>query len=150
MRATQWTGLMVVLLTITGFVFAEAQQEGQSRDAAVRERLQRTAPAGRMDAAGREQMRTQAIARQTEAHRAQIQELLDIKKIAEEENATRTAEAIQKLIDKKNAEYQKNIEQVERLRRERAARLQRRSEQAETEKQNVQPDAKTPEKTENE
>jgi hypothetical protein len=133
---------------MTSFVFAEARQEGQSQDTAARQRPQRTAPAGRMDAAGREQMLKQRMVQQAEAHRAKIQELLDIKKIAEEENATKTADAIQKLIDKKNAEYQKNVDQVEQIRQERAARLQRRGEQAETQKQDAQPDTKTPDKTE--
>ncbi len=131
MKTKYWAGLTLIVLIITGFVFAESQQGDSSREAAVRDRMQRVTPPGRAaDAAGREEMYRQRMAQQTETHRAGIKELLDIKKIAEEENATRTVEAIQNLIDKKNAEFRKNVEQVERARRERSQRLQERTARA--------------------
>lgn len=116
-----------------------AQQDDTSKTDAQRGRLQRATPAGRgMELAGREQMFRDRMAQQAEKHSAEIKQLMDIKKLAEEEKATKTAEAIQKLIDEKNAVYQKNIEQVERARRERAARLQQRTQQVQSQKQKGQ------------
>lgn len=66
-----------------------------------------------------------------EVHKKAIDELEEIKKIAGEENATRTVEAIQKMIDKNNAEYQKNIEQFTRQQKERAERIRRRTHKSE-------------------
>lgn len=140
MAAKKWAGLVLSVLLVTGVVFAESPQGKTSKDTQLRERLQRATPAGRgMDVAGREQMFRDRMAQQAEKHSAEIKQLADIKKLAEEENATKTAEAIQKLIDEKNAVYQKNIEQVERARRERAARLQERAQQVQSQKQKAQP-----------
>ena len=138
MAAKKWTGLMLAVLLGTGVVFAEAQQGNTSKDAQMRERLQRVAPGRSGDPAAREQMFRDRMAQQAEKHSAEIKQLMDIKKLAEEEKATKTAEAIQKLIDGKNAVYQKNIEQVERARRERAARLQQRTQQVQSQKQKGQ------------
>ncbi|MBL7215595.1 MAG: hypothetical protein ISS71_07945 [Phycisphaerae bacterium] len=148
MSVKKWTGLMLVLIAVAGFVFAEAQQEEKSQDAAVRERMQQgTSAARERGMAGREQMYRERMAKQAEAHRAEMQELIDIKKIAEEENAAKTAEAIQALIDKKNAEYQKGVEQVERARREQAERLQKRMEKAHESKEKAA-DTDSPDKSE--
>ena len=134
MSVKKWTGLMLALLIVTGFVFAEAEQS-ESQKSEVRERIQQATPAGRGRAGGgREEMYRQRMAQQAEMHRVEMQELLDIKKIAEEENAPKTAEAIQALIDKKNAAYQKGIEQLERARREREARLKERAKRIEAQK----------------
>jgi hypothetical protein len=66
------------------------------------------------------------LSRQAEIHKKEIDELVEIKKIAEEENATRTAEAIQKVIDKKDAEYKKKIEQATLQQKKRAEQIRER------------------------
>ncbi|HRU14956.1 MAG TPA: hypothetical protein P5017_04475 [Anaerohalosphaeraceae bacterium] len=58
-------------------------------------------------------------------HQELTAELTTILNLAREENAVKTAEAIQKLIDKQNAEYQKNL----KLLQERQAEMQRRLQQ---------------------
>ncbi len=58
-------------------------------------------------------------------HQELIGELTAVLKLAQEENAVKTAEAVQKLIDKHNAEYKQNLE----LMQQRRAEMQRRIEQ---------------------
>lgn len=58
-------------------------------------------------------------------HQEWIAELTSILKLAQEENAVKTAEAVQKLIDKHNAEYKQNLERLQ----QRQAEMQRRIEQ---------------------
>jgi hypothetical protein len=58
-------------------------------------------------------------------HQETIAELTAILKLAQEENAVKTAEAVQKLIDKQNAEYKQNLSRLQ----QRQAELQRRLEQ---------------------
>ncbi len=58
-------------------------------------------------------------------HQEMTNELAAILKLAQEENAVKTAEALQKLIDKRNAEYKQNLE----LMQQRRAEMQRRIEQ---------------------
>ena len=134
MKTKQWIGVLLMLAVAAGWVFAEANQ-GRSRGADIRERGRQAMGDRARMTESREQMYREHMAKQAEIHRAEIKELLDIKAIAEEENATKTAEAIQALIDKKNAVYQKNIEQVERARRERSEQLQKRMQQIEEQQQ---------------
>jgi hypothetical protein len=135
MKLKEWAGLTLMLVILTGLVFAETQQENRG-NAESRQRMRRsTAAARERMTAGRERLYQQRLAQQADAHAAEIKELLDIKKLAEEENATKTAEAIQALIDKKNNEYKQQVEQVERARRERAERLERMRQQAEERQQ---------------
>ncbi len=75
----------------------------------------------------REQMIKDMQSRRNKVHQAALQELKDIKKLAEEEGATKTAEAIQKLIDKKDAEYKQEIQRFEQIRRQRAEMVQKRA-----------------------
>ncbi|MEJ5258795.1 MAG: hypothetical protein WHS88_01240 [Anaerohalosphaeraceae bacterium] len=58
-------------------------------------------------------------------HQELIAELTAVLKLAQEENALKTAEAVQKLIDKHNAEYKRNLELIQ----QRRAEIQRRAEQ---------------------
>lgn len=58
-------------------------------------------------------------------HQELTVELTAILNLAREENAVKTVEAVQKLIDKQNAEYQKNL----KLLQERQAEMQRRLQQ---------------------
>lgn len=78
-------------------------------------------------AADRELMYQDAVARRMAEHKAQITELEEIKKIAQEENASRTIEAIQKLIDKKDSQFKQSLEQFERQRRARMEQIQQRT-----------------------
>lgn len=63
--------------------------------------------AGQPDARARGRMVSEEM-----SHQELIKELLDIKKIADEEGATKTSEAIQKMIEKRNEEYQKNMAEM--------------------------------------
>lgn len=132
MRTAKLTGLILMLVVGAGIVFAEAakadkpevkvneqvQQEAQRRPPALN-------PIGRGAAMpDRQQMYRERIAKLTEAHKASLKELEDIKKIAEEEGATKTAEAIQALIDKKDAEFKEKMQQSEQRRREGALQIQ--------------------------
>jgi hypothetical protein len=67
------------------------------------------------------------IARRNEQHRKEMAEFEAIKKIAEEEGAKRTVEALQKLIDKKNEEFIKSVEQMEKFRKNRQDQIRTRS-----------------------
>ncbi|HOL32279.1 MAG TPA: hypothetical protein PK052_09890 [Anaerohalosphaeraceae bacterium] len=78
-------------------------------------------------AADRELMYQDATARRMAEHRAQIAELEEIKKVAQEENASRTVEAIQKLIEKKDSQFKQSLEQFERQRRARLEQIQERT-----------------------
>ena len=60
------------------------------------------------------------------SHKQAVAELEAIKKIAEEEDATRTTEALQKMIDKKNADFKQSMERFESQRSERLKQLQQR------------------------
>jgi len=127
MSAKKLTGLMLMFLVAGGMIFAEAPKADKP-DTKAAEKIQEVQrpqlpPMRNRAMADREQMYKERIVKQNEAHKASLKELEDIKKIAEEEGATKTAEAIQKLIEKKDAEFKKNMEQFERARKERAAQI---------------------------
>lgn len=73
----------------------------------------------------RQRFYEQTLARRAETHQKAIAELAAIKTIAEEEGATRTIAAIQKLIDQKNLEYKKSTTRFEEQRRSRAEQVQK-------------------------
>ncbi len=74
-------------------------------------------PASRGQAAGTAQELYQnAQQRRQQQHDEAIKELEELKKLAESENATKTAAAIQKMIDKQNEEYKKQTEEADRRR----------------------------------
>lgn len=86
------------------------------------------------------QMMQDSLERRKQEHQAIIKELEDIKKIAESENAAKTAEAIQKLIDSKEAAFKKQAEEVEKRREEMMKRMeQRRKEMGENPQRPRQP-----------
>ena len=58
----------------------------------------------------------QQIAQRRKEHENAIRELEGIKKVALEEKATKTVALVQKLIDKKNAEFQKVADQIKQYR----------------------------------
>lgn len=121
---------IVMVFLAANFVLAadddKAGKTPKQRGAAgVRERVPSAAGRNRMN---REQRYKQMLAKRAEVHQKQIAELDAIKKIAEEEGAKRTAEAIQKLIDKKKADYKKTAVQMEKDRRKRAEKMRGRME----------------------
>jgi gas vesicle protein len=92
-------------------------------------RPERSSLAGRPErgSVNREDRYQQMLSRRAEIHKQAIDELEEIKKIAQEENATRTVEALQKMIDKKNAEYKKDIEEFTRTQQKRADQIRQRT-----------------------
>lgn len=70
---------------------------------------------GPMNPDERSQMYSRMTAQRGSSHQELIQELLELKKVAQEENATKTVAAIEALIESKNALYkQEQIEQEQR------------------------------------
>ena len=139
------TTICILMCVIAACVFAaDSQKEAKTRAAqkpSIRNKSQsqaetaRPAPTQRGGAADPQQRRQgyqQMLARRAEVQAAAIAELVAIKKIAQEENAERTVEAIQALIDKKNTEYQERVKKQEAQRRERAEQMQQRTQQGRT------------------
>ena len=125
MRSKKLAGLILVLFVIGGFVFAEAEKAQKQEKPDVERLDPRTRSMGHpRSRADRSQMYRERMEKQMEMHKAALKELEDIKKLAEEEGATKTAAALQKLIDKKDARFKKNLQQFEKARRERALKLQ--------------------------
>lgn len=71
----------------------------------------------------------EAVERRSQMHQQMIKELEAIKAIAQSENATKTVEAIQKLIDSRNAEFKKQTEEMEKRRAEMMERMEQRRQQ---------------------
>lgn len=135
MRTMKMTGLIFVLLAAAGILFAQ-EQTAPKQDVKVKEsspEIRREQPqprrAGAVDI---EQMYRERLAKLTEEHKASLKELEDIKKLAEEEGATKTAEALQKLIAKKDAEFGEKMKKAERMRKENAAQMQEKMKKAES------------------
>lgn len=63
---------------------------------------------------------------QEKNHQELIGQLTEIKKMAEEEGASKTAQAIQQLIDKRNEEFKKNAEAIQKRQLEMQQRIQER------------------------
>jgi hypothetical protein len=93
-------------------------------------------PASRGQAAGTAQELYQnAQQRRQQQHDEAIKELEELKKLAESENATKTAAAIQKMIDKQNEEYKKQTEESERRRAQFTELMRQRQQQAQDQSQ---------------
>ena len=90
------------------------------------EGIERPVPQGNREEVYRERMRNQEM-----AHKELVDELIEIKKIAEEEGASKTAEAIQKMIDKREQQYKLRIEEAQRRRLEMQKRIQERMKERE-------------------
>lgn len=125
MKTKVLTGLCLILFVMTGF--AAAASERSAGPAGIRQPAPQSArPTATPRAQGnREQMYQEMLAKRTEEHQAAVKELEDIKKLAEEEGATKTAEALQKMIDKKNDEFKQNMDRMNRVRRGRTEQLER-------------------------
>ena len=70
-----------------------------------------------------------SIENRRKAHQEEVDKLVAIKKIADEENATKTAAALQTLIDEMNAKFEKQIKDAEQQRIEMQKRSKERLEQ---------------------
>jgi hypothetical protein len=64
-----------------------------------------------------------------EEHKKAVGELEDIKKIAESEKATKTVEALQKMIDGRNEAFKKSIEEIQKRQKERMEMIQKRQQE---------------------
>jgi hypothetical protein len=133
------TGLVLVVCLISALVMAEtagekkAEQKDKKADISASQRDPRTF-GRRGTPADRQRMYKEMLAKRYENHKKAIEELEAIKKIAEEEKASRTVEALQKMIDKKNEEFKQRMEQFEQQRRNRPKRAPQRGEKESPEK----------------
>ena len=139
MKTKRIYGLILTVCLVSALVMAEVSKEQESEQkrkgadvSASRQRdgsmPGRVSPSRRGAPADRRQAYHKRLAGQMAKHKEALAELEAIKKIAEEEGATRTAEALGKMIDKKDAEFRQKMEQFERQRRERSKRIQQRAE----------------------
>ncbi|MEN8126518.1 MAG: hypothetical protein ABFR90_01805 [Planctomycetota bacterium] len=131
--------LLIIAVLVVGLTFAaeegEKQTKGIKKEGAAPAQKYPDARRGRPSSlegrrrspAGRQEMYRQMLSRREEVHKQAIAELEAIKKIAEEEGATRTVEAIQALIDKKDNEYKEKKEKFESQQRERAEQVRQRT-----------------------
>jgi hypothetical protein len=135
-------GLMMVMM-LTWAVVVWAADEGQAQKDTQQSQVQTPkGPAMRPNMpmrgrgpnvqgpAGMQEAYQEMIKRREEEHKKAMAELEEIKKIAEGEKATKTVEALQKMIDNKNAEFKKNVEEAEKKRAERMEQLRLRQQQA--------------------
>lgn len=130
-------GFVLAVCLISTLVMAEASsdkeagQKAKKADApAVRQRQEggpQLSPGRRSDPTNRQQAYQEMLERRGAQHKEAVAELEAIKKIAEEEGATRTVEALQKMIDKKNDAFKQSMERFESQRRERSKQLQQRT-----------------------
>ena len=138
MKMKRVCGLVLVVCLISALVMAEASNEkeaGQTRKgpgvSAPGQRqaggVPRVSPGRRGTPGNREQAYKEMLGKRMASHKNAITELEAIKKIAAEENAPRTVEAIGKMIDKKTAEFKQSMERFESQRRERSKRMQQRT-----------------------
>ena len=81
--------------------------------------------------AGMQQGFENMIKQRQEDHKKAIDELEEIKRIAESEKATKTVEALQKMIDNKNAEFKKMVDEIEKRQKERMEMIQKRQQEME-------------------
>ncbi|MCE5186637.1 MAG: hypothetical protein LLF76_10985 [Planctomycetaceae bacterium] len=124
-----------MMLFVAGLAQAAEEQTQPATPRTPQERRQ----VGRRSLADREAMLKEMQASRAQVHQKAIDELVQIKKLAEEENAPKTAAAIQAMIDKRNEEYKKSMEQMERQRREREQQLQQKTNEQPSKRQRPQP-----------
>lgn len=137
MKTKKTIGFVLAVCLISALVMAEAAndkeavQKSKGADVSASGQRQeggpRVSPSRRGDPRNRQQAYQEMLEKRGAAHKKAVAELEAIKKIAEEEDATRTVEALQKMIDKKNAEFKQRMEQFESQRRERSKQLQQRT-----------------------
>jgi vacuolar-type H+-ATPase subunit I/STV1 len=94
----------------------------------MREQMRGRGP-GMPGAGGMSQAYEEFSKKRAAEHNKAIAELEEIKKIAGSEKATKTVEALQKMIDNKNIEFKKSVEAAEKQRAEMQERAQQRQQQ---------------------
>ena len=132
---------IVLAVTTTTLIADNHNDDGSEPAVRTPQRPQRPGPAGRGPVAepgqrgrgpadrapaqtvDREEMYEQLVNRRQQAHQAEIDKLEAILKIAKEEKAVETAEAIQRLIDEKNKAFDEQTEAVESRRRDAQQRI---------------------------
>lgn len=92
----------------------------------------------------RENVYKQMVARRLEIHKAEIAKIEAIVKIAEEENAPKTVEALKALIAEKDKEFQSQIQQTEQRRQDRGTRRPVPAASSPATEQQAQPEAPKP------
>ena len=135
MKTKKTIGFMLAVCLISALVMAEAsgdkKADPKGADASVsRQRPEgapQVSPSRRGDPRNRQQAYQEMLEKRGAIHKEAVAELEAIKMIAEDEGAKRTVEALQKMIDKKNAEFKQRMEQFETQRRERSKQLQQRT-----------------------
>ena len=135
MKTKKTIGLMLAVCLISALVMAEAsgdkKADPKGADASVsRQRPEgapQVSPSRRGDPRNRQQAYQEMLEKRGAIHKEAVAELEAIKKIAEGEGAKRTVEALQMMIDKKNAEFKQRMEQFETQRRERSKQLEQRT-----------------------
>ncbi|MHC5122750.1 MAG: hypothetical protein ACYSOR_00940 [Planctomycetota bacterium] len=135
MKTKKTIGFMLAVCLISAVVMAQAsgdkKADPKGADASVsRQRPEGAPPVSprrRGDPRNRQQAYQEMLEKRGAIHKEAVAELEAIKKIAEEEGAKRTVEALQMMIDKKNAEFKQRMEQFETQRRERSKQLEQRT-----------------------
>lgn len=111
-------GLMVVAMCLSLSVAAFAQQDQPkaekpaSKNKAEQPKTQRTPPESRA-ARGDQKALNSQIAQLKQEHQTAINELEEIRKLASEEKATKTLGAVEKLIARRNQEFQQKLKKLE-------------------------------------
>ncbi len=139
MKKAMITAMLVAIMGLSASLWAEddASQtsgDGQQQVKPEKPRSAQMRERGMMGRGGRDpnamqQMVQDGIERRKQEHQAVMKELEAIKKIAESENATKTAEAIQKMIDAKDAAFKKQVAEVEKRRAEMMERRNQRTQE---------------------
>lgn len=119
----------------TGATKERVQKESQLQQAPnrgpglpTREQMRGRGP-GMPGPGGMQQAYEEFMKKREDEHKKAIAELEEIRKIAESEKAPKTVEALQKMIDFKNAEFKKSVEEAEKKRVEMQERIQQRQQQ---------------------
>lgn len=118
--------ICILMCLVVGLAVAENKSEDNNGSDGEQQKIKRNMPRGINRPVDRSEMYQQMLERRFKIHKAEIDELEAIKKIAEEEGATRTVEAIEALIEKKSAEYKKSAAKFELQRRQHAEQIQKR------------------------
>jgi vacuolar-type H+-ATPase subunit I/STV1 len=136
-------GAMVVVVGLAAVVWAA--EEGKAKEAKAAKEARPARPtmpmSDQMRGAG-PNMRGSAgmqsfevmLKQRKDEHAKAVGELEEIKKIAESENATKTVEALQKMIDKKNEAFNKNMAEIEKRQKDRMEMIQKRQQEIEARK----------------
>jgi hypothetical protein len=135
-------GVMVVVMLTCAVVWAADQATQQAPVKSPAAQMRGRGP-GMPGPGGMQQAYDEMVKKREAEHQKGIAELEEIKKIAASEKATKTVEALQKMIDKRNADFKKSVEEAEKKRAEMQERIKQHQQQMATQNAETQP-AKTP------